>query len=159
MRKLILLQGPSASGKSEWIKKHDLTPYVVSADKIREQLGYRSETTIDNNVVPIMDDQQEKPVWDIFKQMLEKRLQNGVTTIVDNTNTNFMNLKPLRRLAKKYYYEVTTIDFMTELLPQVSIKLDGFEYVPDISIEKLNEATHTLLKRHCKNDVLLCILD
>ena len=152
MRKLILLQGPSASGKSEWIKKHDLTPYVVSADKIREQLGYRSETTIDNNVVPIMDDQQEKPVWDIFKQMLEKRLQNGVTTVVDNTNTNFMNLKLLRKLAKKYYYEVTTIDFMTELLPKVSTKLAGFEYVPDISIENLNEATHTLLKRNDNRD-------
>lgn len=114
MRKLILLQGASAVGKSTWIKNHNLEDYVVSADTIRKGLGYNTVTMIDEKITPIMDSQQERPVWDVFNQMLEKRMYDGITTIIDNTNTNFMALKPLRKLAKKYNYDVMTIDFMAE---------------------------------------------
>lgn len=150
MRKLILLQGPSASGKSSWVHQKKLEPFVISADKVREGLGYRNVTAIRNNVVPIMDDQQEKPVWHIFKQMLEKRMQNGITTVIDNTNTNFMNLRPIRKMAKEYNYEVTTIDFMAEILPHKESNIAGFEVLPDTSHGELEKAVLKLQKRNAK---------
>lgn len=155
MRKLILLQGPSASGKSTWIKRHKLEPYVISADKIREELGYRNVTGISDtseNLMTIMSDLQEKPVWDIFNQFLEKRMANGITTIVDNTNTNFMALRPLRKLAKKYNYQIFTVDLMLDLLPtsktELTKKYPEYEFQPDLSKSAINAVTRKLLARN-----------
>lgn len=155
MRKLILLQGPSASGKTTWIEKHNLQNYVISADKIRENLGYRNVTGIsDNNtdLMTIMTDIQEKPVWDIFNRFLEKRMANGITTIVDNTNTNFMALRPFKSLAKKYNYDVATIDFMLNFVPRkktnLTKKYPEIEYQPDLSKKAVRFTTEELLKRN-----------
>ena len=155
MRKLILLQGPSASGKSTWIKRNKLEPYVISADKIREELGYRNVTGISDtseNLMTIMSDLQEKPVWDIFNQFLEKRMANGITTIVDNTNTNFMALRPLRKLAKKYNYQIFTVDLMLDLLPtsktELTKKYPEYEFQPDLSKSAIDAAIHELLARN-----------
>lgn len=35
MRTLLLLRGSPGCGKSTWIKEHDLSDYVLSADNIR----------------------------------------------------------------------------------------------------------------------------
>lgn len=155
MRKLIILQGPSASGKTSWLKKHSLMPYAISADKIRESLGYRNVTGVsDNNtkLMTIMTDQQEKPVWDIFNRFLEKRMANGITTIVDNTDTNFMVLRPLRKMAKKYNYDIQVIDFMLDLLPrkktELTKKYPEFEYQPDFAKSAIDKAMDILLKRN-----------
>lgn len=39
MKKLILLQGASGTGKSSWVRDHHLTDCTISADEIRQRLG------------------------------------------------------------------------------------------------------------------------
>lgn len=153
MRKLVLLLGASSSGKSTWIKQNKLQNYVLSADQIRKSFGYESLTMIDNRITPYIHIEHERSIWDMFFELLKSRMEKGVTTIIDNTNTNFKTLNKYHHLAKLYNYEVTTVDFVGPYLPQVTPsvfcqKYPNFDFEPQIRPETIHKFTNTLLKRN-----------
>lgn len=74
MRKLVILLGASASGKSTWIKNRHLEDYSLSADSIRKNFGYNTFSVVGDAITSIMNSCGEKPVWDIFFQNLESRM-------------------------------------------------------------------------------------
>lgn len=113
---LILMLGPQASGKSSFIKMNDLQNYTISADEIRIRLnGINS-----NNGHPQINfvNQTEKIVWQIFNQILQTRLQNGLPTIVDNTNLGGHGFNPINDILKRVpdNYQVYVIDCFKPLL-------------------------------------------
>lgn len=113
---LILILGPQASGKSSFIKMNDLQNYTISADEIRIRLnGINS-----NNGHPQINfvNQTEKIVWQIFNQILQTRLQNGLPTIVDNTNLGGHGFNPINDILKRVpdNYQVYVIDCFKPLL-------------------------------------------
>ena len=113
---LILMLGPQASGKSSFIKMNDLQNYTISADEIRIRLnGINS-----NNGHPQINfvGQTEKIVWQIFNQILQTRLQNGLPTIVDNTNLGGHGFNPINDILKRVpnNYQVYVIDCFKPLL-------------------------------------------
>lgn len=113
---LILMLGPQASGKSSFIKMNDLQNYTISADEIRIRLnGINS-----NNGHPQINfvNQTEKIVWQIFNQILQTRLQNGLPTIVDNTNLGGHGVNPINDILKRVpdNYQVYVIDCFKPLL-------------------------------------------
>lgn len=156
MRKLIIMLGVSGSGKSTWIKRRHLEDYVVSADAIRKNLGYSTVSVIDGQIEPIMNSTHEKEVWRIFHQMLESRMYHGITTIVDNTDTNFSAFKPLRKLAKKYNYDVLTIDFMAEhtyadkkeLKKNIQKVFNDFELKPKLDHDGKKQILNFIMERN-----------
>lgn len=74
MRTLLLFRGSPASGKSTFIKEHNLEQYTLSADKIR--LMYQSpKMDIDGRY--IISCNNDKKVWKSLFHILEQRMSRG----------------------------------------------------------------------------------
>lgn len=116
MKELILLIGPSGSGKSTWIKEHGLRPYVISADIIRQMLGFATYVERNSKTVPVIKDHDDTIVWRYFNKMLEDRVKYSDLTVVDNTNTTLMALDKMHKVAIKYHLQIKTIDFVKPYL-------------------------------------------
>jgi predicted kinase len=120
MKKLIILQGPPASGKSTWAKKFVVeigskrdhpTYIVVSRDVIRHSFG-------EYNM------KHEKEVTKIEYSSMLVNMQNGTNIIInDATNLNPKYLKQWEDLAKQYEYE---IEYKTFYVPfEEAVKRDN----------------------------------
>lgn len=149
MRKILILLGSSASGKTTWVKKHHLENYALSADTFRQMYGCESLTAVNGQIRTYLHSEHEKPIWDAFYEALKTRLSKGQFTIIDNTNTNYKTLAKLRKLVKNYHYEAMTIDFMPV---KRSVNTTTFAFAPS---EKANEELPAIkqifknnLKRH-----------
>ena len=116
MKELILLIGPSGSGKSTWIKEHGLRTYVISADIIRQMLGFATYVERKGKTVPVIKDHDDTIVWRYFNKMLEDRVKYSDLTVVDNTNTTLMALDKMHKVAIKYHLQIETIDFVKPYL-------------------------------------------
>ncbi len=90
---LITLIGPSGAGKSTFAKKYFSNTTVVSSDACRAM---------------IMDDEMSleatTDAFDLLHNIVDKRLKNGLLTVVDATNTQKMARKPYLELAKKHHF-------------------------------------------------------
>ncbi|NME70168.1 polynucleotide kinase-phosphatase [Flammeovirga aprica] len=89
---LVLLIGSSGSGKSTFAAKHFNQYEVVSSDICR---GIVSN---DENSQKASQD-----AFDVLNFIIEKRLKNGLLTVVDATNVQKQARKNLLNLAKKYH--------------------------------------------------------
>lgn len=103
MKKLLILQGPPASGKSTWANEYikdlearedQLTYKIVSRDEIRHSFG---EYNMDH----------EKEVTTIEYEQMEDSMLFGINIIInDATNLNPKTTKKLEALAEQYGYNV-----------------------------------------------------
>lgn len=108
MRKLIITRGLPGSGKTSTLEALGLTDFTLSADAIR--LIYSS---------PIMDisgrmtipQENNHIVWRHLLDVLEKRMRNGQTVVVDATHTSENSFQPYIGLAHKYQYDIACLDF------------------------------------------------
>lgn len=97
---LILLVGPSGSGKSSFVRKHFLPTEVVSSDACR---GLVSD---DEN-----DQSATSDAFDLLHAIVRKRLGRGRLTVVDATNVQPEARKSLIALAKEYHLFTVAIVF------------------------------------------------
>lgn len=111
MRTLLLFRGAPGCGKSTFIDTHDLRPYTLSADDIRQTL--RSPMQTADGSVQICQD-NEKEVWELLYRMLETRMQKGEFTVIDATNSKTSEMNKYKDLCGKYRYRMFCID-MTDL--------------------------------------------
>lgn len=111
--------GAPASGKSTWIKKNHLEKYTISADVIRSLVT--TPANVINSLNPIeldeyaIDLKDEGTTWTILKRLVENRMRQGETTIVDATHLFKGSFTQYRELRKKYGYNVIVIDAMKEI--------------------------------------------
>lgn len=89
---LVLLIGTSGSGKSTFAKKHFQKHEIVSSDECR---GIVSNDENNQNAT--------KDAFDLVHFIIEKRLKNGLLTVVDATNIQRASRDSLRALAKKHH--------------------------------------------------------
>lgn len=124
MRKLFLMLGSPASGKSTFIKENDLQDYTIEADAVRRIVSnpatYVGEDdscySIDFNGVDFRD---EKYVWKVIYSALERRMSQGETTIVDATHLFKGAFKKYDELRIKYNYQVYVVDMMSHLVDRL----------------------------------------
>ena len=70
MKKLILLQGASGTGKSSWIRDHHVQCYTISADDIRQRLGLAVHTRRGNMPIIKIKNHDDTITWDIFNKII-----------------------------------------------------------------------------------------
>lgn len=140
MKKLILLQGASSTGKSSWIHDHHVQCYTISADEIRQHLGLSVHIKRDNMPIIKIKNHDDNITWEIFNKIIDYRMAQGALTIVDNTNTSMIALNQMRNLTDKYSYHVYSLDFMLQFESSAH-KFDN---------AAVKRAQNTLLKRNSK---------
>ncbi len=89
---LVLLIGVSGSGKSTFAKKHFASYEIVSSDQCRAIVGN------DENSLTATDD-----AFELLHYIIEKRLKNGLLTVVDATNVRQESRRSLIALAKRFH--------------------------------------------------------
>jgi protein phosphatase len=110
---LVLLVGPSGSGKSSFARKHFLPTEVISSDFCR---GLVSD---DEN-----DQAATGDAFDLLHTIVRKRLALGKLTVVDATNVQPESRKSLIALAKEFHLFAEAIVFdLSERLCQDRNKL------------------------------------
>jgi protein phosphatase len=97
---LVLLVGPSGSGKSSFARKHFLPTEVVSSDFCRALVS-------DNE----NDQSATSDAFDLLHEIVRKRLARGRLTVVDATNVQPEARKSLIALAKEYHVLAEAIVF------------------------------------------------
>src|SRR5580704_11632122 len=97
---LVLLIGPSGSGKSSFARKHFLSTEVVSSDFCRALVS-------DNE----NDQSATGDAFDLLHEIVRKRLARGRLTVVDATNVQPEARKSLIALAKEFHLFAEAIVF------------------------------------------------
>lgn len=113
MKTLIVMCGVMCSGKSTFVKAHGLENNVVCPDSIRIQVA---GTTYDENgnYAIRYDNDCEKVVWDMAKNMVRTRLEKGNLTVLDAMNVSIKNVRPFLQIAKDTLSRVFVVDMMSE---------------------------------------------
>jgi protein phosphatase len=97
---LILLIGASGAGKSTFAKKHFQPTEIISSDFCRGL---------------VCDDENNQEAsgdaFDVLHYVVRKRLARGLLTVVDATNVQPQDRKPLLNLAKEYHCFAVAIVF------------------------------------------------
>lgn len=127
MKKLYIMCGAPASGKSTWISKNGLSDYVISTDKLRTLIGgyqYGVYEAAPNNdiLVPHVDNHHEPFVWDLFYKLIDEKMYAGETIVVDNTGLFKGAFTKIGKLRKKYNYKVILVDMMARLFHEKNIE-------------------------------------
>ena len=138
MRVLLLFRAAPGSGKSTFIKEHDLEQYALSADEIR--LRIQSPILMPNGTLGISQ-KNDKDVWKILFNLLEKRMEKGEFTVIDATNSKTSEISRYKEFADKYRYRIYIVD-MTDIPMDVvkernANRLPEYKRVPDSVIDKM----------------------
>ena len=126
---MTIMCGLPRSGKSTWVKENkNENEVILSADELR-YLIYNERFWIDG----------EPMMWAIHGVILKMLLKQGVDIIVDETNITKVIREKIIKLAKKYDYKITGIEFNTpkEICKERAIKT-GQEDLLDV-IDKMAE--------------------
>lgn len=132
MKKLILLVGIPASGKSTLAKKLIAKGFTcLNADTIRKELWGDP-----------MDQREPEKVFGILYQHLEECLSKDMDVVVDNTNLNKKQRKPILDRARKFGY--------------TDIQLWLLDVPLDVCLER-NEAREHKVPDHVISDLYLIL--
>ena len=136
MRLLIVLRGIPASGKSTFIKEHDLEGFTLCPDDYRVQIGGLTVDEIGKQHIP---EQYNKKVWQRLFEDIEFRMKEGITTVVDATHTRESYFNDYNKLCEKYRYRMIIVEFKEDLDVCKQRNAERIEYkqYPDEVLEKM----------------------
>ena len=137
MRKLLLMRGAPASGKSTWIKEHHLENYTLSPDEIR--IMYSSpQMTVEGDFCISQD--IDNQVWTTLFQILESRMERGEFTVIDATNSKTKDMQRYKELCDYYRYRMFCVDF-TDIPLETCLKQNrlrgGIKFVSEEAIKNI----------------------
>ena len=79
---IVVLIGPSSSGKTTWAREHFEGNEVVSSDSLRSMVGVDED-----------DQRASKPAFEILEKVVDERMDRRLTTVIDTTGLNEKNRK------------------------------------------------------------------
>lgn len=135
MRRLFLLRGAPASGKSTWVYENGLAYHTVCADDVR--LMFHSPVyDTEGNLSISQNDAQD--VWNVVKDAIYKRMSNGDLVILDATNLKTEDMNVYSKASDDYRYRVYVVDF-TDVSREVCLERNAnrepVRQVPDYVID------------------------
>jgi predicted kinase len=134
MRHLVLLRGSMGAGKSTFIRENNLEQFTLSADEIR--LLFQTPVMTEDGRYTISQ-KNDKKVWKFLLELLEERMKRGEFTIIDATHAKTEAISRYKKLAQKYRYRVTVVDFSDvplETLLQQNKMRPEYKHVPEHAI-------------------------
>lgn len=106
MRRIIIMKGLSASGKTSYIKSQGWEPYSVSMDELRKQvIGF----DVTENGFTISQ-RENKLVHKLFMEAIERRMALGQFLVVDATHLASNSFDKYKDLVNRYNYRAYYID-------------------------------------------------
>lgn len=137
MRDLYVLRGVAGCGKSTWLAEMGLLQYTISADNLRllfnsPELNLKGEWVISQK--------QNKKVWNLIYDTLDKRMRNGELIFVDATHTKPSSLTIYKKLCAKHMYNLYVVDFTDislELIKTRNANRPQFKRVPEEVIDRM----------------------
>ena len=137
MRKLFVLRGAMASGKSTFIKNNNLEDYTLNPDKIRLMYNSPEMTVNYNEMIPQFNN---KKVWNLLFQILEDRMRKGELTFIDAMHVYSDDLSIYKKMSEKYRYRLYIIDFTDIEYEELLIRNNQREikkWVPEETIKRV----------------------
>lgn len=136
MRTLVIFRGSPASGKSTFIKEHNLEQYTLSADDIRIMHQAPILTPNGNYAISCIND---KKVWNVLFDILEERMIRGEFIVVDATNSKTSEMNQYKKLAETYRYRIICIDMtdipIEECKKRNALRKPSYKIVPEYVID------------------------
>ena len=174
MRKLFVLQGVPASGKSSFIREHRLQHNTLSYDDMRDLFSINAHDGYGESVRSIRKAVTTSAIKAVH-EAARYRMSNGETLFIDNTNTSRNAMKPWLGMARDYGYKVFVLSFGGDLSLDEVVQRDalrgGREHVGEEPIRRMfdqlskyephPEAEH-VYKDHWKfvlNEISLDVVD
>jgi protein phosphatase len=132
---LVLLVGPSGSGKSSFGRKHFLPTEVISSDFCR---GLVSDNENDQSATG--------DAFDLLDTVVRKRLARGRLTVVDATNVQPEARKTLIELAREYHLFAVAIvfDLPEKLCQERNISRPDRQFGPHVVRNQLQQLRKSL---------------
>ena len=142
MKYLILLRGLPGAGKSHWIKENNLEEYTISSDNIR--LLFATPT------IPFqacykdrgISQKNDKEVWSLLHSLVERRLENGMTTIVDATHLKENSINFYKSFCSKNNVRCFVLDFHVDVNKAIHndlLRKGTCRYVGEYIIKQMDE--------------------
>jgi predicted kinase len=143
MRKLIITRGLPGSGKSTTLTNSKLKDFTISSDSLRmlyssPLMGPSGKMMIDQDVNHL--------IWNNLFSILEKRMSNGMTTVIDAVHPTLFDFQQYIILANKYKYDIACLDFThvpQEYSEWTNQGRPEYMVVPKYAIDKMNSMIET----------------
>jgi predicted kinase len=138
MRKLIVMRGPPASGKSTFIEKMGLTHYALSLDALRKVLA---SPVVNSSGMQVLSAENEKRANSLFMEILEERMARGETLVLDTTGPVFKD-DTLFIKAAEYGYDVACVDMSgvsNNVVQRRNRARPDYERVPEKAMARMFE--------------------
>ena len=152
MRTIFLLRGAPGSGKSTWVKENKLEAYTLCADNIRTMI---QSPVLTLDATYQICQKNDRYVWELLLQILEKRMERGELLIIDATHYKRELLNRYVPFIDKYRYRAYVVDFTNiskeECLRRNKLR-DAYKIVPEHVIEKMYsvfEASQNVQLKSC----------
>lgn len=106
--KLIITRGLPGTGKSTTLQRTGLQDFTLSTDALR--LMYSSPVMHANGKLGITQE-QNIVIWPVLYEILERRMRDGMTTVIDAVHPGVSDFVQYKELAKRYGYDLACLDF------------------------------------------------
>ncbi len=136
MRHLILTRGAQGAGKSTFIARQGLEPYVLSPDMLRLQMG---GVTMDTHGRIGINSANDRKVWEEVERLLELKMSRGEFIVFDATFQSTGDFKMPLNLAARYGYRVACLDFTGVPIEVAKARNAGrpaWKQVPEAAIDR-----------------------
>jgi predicted kinase len=140
MRRLIVTRGLPGSGKSHTLDRLGLSDFTLGADALRLMMS--SPILMADGRMAISPENDGR-VWKQIHELLERRMSQGQTLVVDATHPTADTFKGYMELARQHRYRVACLDF-SEVPPDVvNWHNDGrsdHRRVPQHAVERISRS-------------------
>lgn len=147
MRSLVILRGSPGSGKSTWVKEMGLKNYTLSADEIR--LLVESPVLVADRDHRVISQNNDKYVWLLLFELLEKRMERGEFVVIDATHSKSSDFSRYNKLCERYRYRKYYVDFSDvpiEECKRRNLLREDYKIVPESVIDKMYSRLKTQSK-------------
>ena len=138
MRNLVILRGCPGSGKSTWVKEMGLENYTLCADTLR--MLTESPIIVETEQREAISQKNDKYVWQLLFELLEKRMSRGEFVVVDATHSRSSDFSRYNSLCERYRYRRYYVDFTNvpiEICKERNLKRENYKRVPENVIDKM----------------------